>query len=222
MELFKSTEKSKVLFIIGGKSTAIEILECAKENINIEFSTIYLVIGDDEEEIHDIPFIRDVELESILIQDKHQYYYILSFSNHELRSRYLKKLNNKNIKPVNIIHSSVKISISCKIGNGNYIAAGTIISSNAVIGNNCLINYQCTIGHDSTINDNCVLNPGVRVSGNTVIGDRVLIGSNSVILQGRKIGNDSYIDALTHVDRDLDEKMICTSKSLKVFKRVVF
>ena len=66
-----------------------------------------------------------------------------------------------------------------------------------------------------------IINPGARVSGNVTIGSRVLIGSNSFISQGKHIGNDTLIDALTYIDRDIEKNRVCTSKKIKILKRVV-
>jgi acetyltransferase EpsM len=207
------------LLIIGGKSTALEIFDVIDTKYKNEFNDVVFVIGDNEKMQESYNYIKDSDLEDYVT--KHQCSYIISFANHKLRVKFVNLLNSYGIFPVNIIHPTAIISKSADIGLGNYIAAGSIISYKAKISNHCMINFNSTVGHDSLINDHCIINPGARISGNVNIGHRVLIGTNSIIFQGKSIGDDCLIDALTYIDRDIEDNMICSSKQLKVFKRVI-
>jgi sugar O-acyltransferase (sialic acid O-acetyltransferase NeuD family) len=207
------------LLIIGGKSTALEIYDVINSHLKEAYLDIVFVIGDNESMNDSYNFITDSELEDYV--NKYKCCYIISFANHKLRVKFANLMNTYGIKPINIIHPSSIISSSANIGVGNYIAAGSIISYNAVINNHCMINFNATVGHDSYIKDHCIINPGARISGNVNIGERVLIGTNSIIFQGKNIGNDCLIDALTYIDRDIDDRMICSSRQLKIFKRVL-
>lgn len=211
--------RNKTLLIFGGKSTALEIAEVAFEFYNNKFNKIKFVIGDNEIK-SDSNQIFDSELTNNLLTNNSKY--IISFSNHNLRLKVEDWMKNLNLKSTNIIHPSAIISKSATIGNGNYIAANTVISSKATIGNHNIINFNSTVGHDAFLNDHIIVNPGVRISGNVQIGSRVLVGANSFIFQGKSIGQDTFIDALTHIDKNVDEKMICTSKKTSIFKRVIF
>ena len=113
------------------------------------------------------------------------------------------------------------ISETAKIGIGNFISSGAILSHNSVIGNHCIVHYHVSIGHDSHIKDNSIFLPGSRISGNVNIGNRVLLGSNSFVFQGKSIGDDCIIDAMTYVDSDMKEKHIGSSRRFKQFKRVI-
>lgn len=109
-------------------------------------------------------------------------------------------------KPITIIHPSAFISPSASIGKGSYIAANAVISSNAIVGKGCIINIGVSVGHDAIVGDDCVLNPGVRISSHCRIGARTLFGANSFIFQGKAIGEDCAVDALTYIDRVLKIK----------------
>jgi sugar O-acyltransferase (sialic acid O-acetyltransferase NeuD family) len=207
------------LLIIGSKSTALEIHDVVVCHFNDNFLNVVFVIGDNENMTDSYKYIKDSELENYVAEN--ECCYIISFANHELRVKFANLLNSYSISPINIIHPSSIISSSASIGLGNYIAAGSIISCNSIIMNHIMINFNTTVGHDSCIKDHCVINPGARISGNVKIGERVLIGTNSIIFQGKNIGDDCLIDALTYIDRDIENSMICSSKQLKIFKRVV-
>lgn len=210
---------SKTLLIFGGKSTAIEIAEIAKEFYETEFSNVKYVIGNTEKKANDDQLF-DSEISVFLKSNDCNF--IISFSDHNLRLKIENWMKEHNIKAANIIHPNAIISKSAIIGFGNYIAAFAIISTNAKIGDHNIINYCTTIGHDSTLGNHVIVNPGARVSGNVNIGSRILIGANSFIFQGKSIGDDTLIDALTYIDRDIDKKMICSSKHVNIFKRVIF
>jgi sugar O-acyltransferase (sialic acid O-acetyltransferase NeuD family) len=204
-----------ILLIIGGSSTALEIRECADMYYNDQFDTIYNVIGDNEEtSLTNV--IHDSQLDS-LIRDK-EIAYIIGFTNQKLRNLFSEKLSSA--ANVSIIHPTSFISPSAKIGKGSYIGAMAVISSNANVGKGCMINISVSIGHDSIIGDNCIINPGARISGHCVVGNWTLIGANSFVFQGKKIGEDCAIDAMTYIDRDIEENKLCTGNVgiLKVFK----
>lgn len=210
---------SKTLLIFGGKSTALEIAEVANEFYKNEFSFIKFVVGDEEQKNNDKQLF---DSEVISYTKSRNCNFIISFSNHKLRIKIENWMNDLKVNAVNIIHPNAIISRSAKIGYGNYIAANVVISSNSIIGNYNIINFNTTIGHDAVLDNHIIINPGARISGNVNIGSRTLIGANSFIFQGKIIGDDTLIDALTYIDRDIDKKMICSSKQVNIFKRVIF
>ena len=209
---------NKNLLIFGGKSTALEIRESAIAHYSSDFSNVLLVIPDNEKLDHDYEYVFDRDISEFIKDNVCQY--IVGFTNHNGRKKIQQIMHTLKVEPVNILHPSAIISKSVTIGIGNYIAAGSIISHNARIHNHCIINYHVTIGHDTLIKSNAIILPGSRISGNTIIGERVLIGANSFIFQGKSIGNDCVIDAMTYVSNDLEDFHICSSRNSKKFRRV--
>tara|TARA_X000000950_G_C13798856_1_gene612639 strand:+ start:338 stop:979 length:642 start_codon:yes stop_codon:yes gene_type:complete len=208
------------LLIFGGKSTALEIYEVAKTFFKENFSDILMVIPDKEEIDNKYNYLHDHSLDSYIKEN--QCSYIVGFTNQKGRLLIQERMIGLKVSPINIIHPESTISLSSSLGIGNYIAAGAIISSNAKIKNHCIVNYNSTVGHDSLINHNNIILPGARISGNVNIGERSLIGANAFIFQNTNIGNDCVIDAMTYVDRDIDDNHICSSKAkLKTYRRVI-
>lgn len=205
----------KTLLIIGGSSTAIEIRECADLFYNDKFEHIYNVIGDTETLC--LPnVIHDCDIEKFIADN--DIAFIIGFTNQKLRMLFNDKLSQ--CTPISIVHPTAVVSPSANIGVGTYVGAAAVVSSNAVIGDGCLINIGASIGHDAILGDNCIINPGARISGNCSVGSRTLIGANAFIFQGKIIGADCAIDALTYIDRDIDEKKLCTSNvgGMKIYK----
>ena len=208
------------LLIIGGRSTALEIYEAVQLGYKNVYSDIILVIGDNEEVDAGIKTITDSEVRGY-VKGK-DVSYIVSLTNHKLRLRLIENMEAEGLKPVNVIHPMAMVSPTAKMGVGIYMAAGAKISVNATVSNHCIINFDTTIGHDAVLKEHVVINPGVRVSGHVNIGARVLIGTNSAIFQGKTIGDDVIIDAMTYVKQDIQSNMICSSCSqLKKYNRVI-
>lgn len=209
---------NKILFIFGGKSTAIEIGEIA--NLEKDFEQIYYIINEEKTKKNQI---YEKELQGFCKRTEKQkkLFYIISMSNISIRLKCLQLAEQFHLKPFSIISSSAYISPTAQIGDGVYIAPNTSISSNALLKGNSIINYNVTIGHDTIISENCIFNPGCSIGGNVTIGKNVLIGSNAFIFQGKIIGDNTQVDALTYVFKDIPENRICSNRSIKVFKRII-
>lgn len=210
----------KILFIVGGKSTGIEIREVINEFFLTNFDLVFNVIGIDEEPCA-YSYITDTDLQSYFERKDVELYYIISMSNHSVRKNFIKKFKRKNATPYNVIHPKSIVSSSASIGNGLYLAAGAVISSFAKVNDHCLINYGVLIGHDVIVESNCVLNPGCKVSGGATVGENTLIGSNSFVKQGVNIGKNVLIDAMCYMEKDTkSEKMFKSKIELKEFKNI--
>ena len=207
----------KTLFIVGGSSTALEIREVANLYYNDLFDQILNVVADGE--ICSYSFVEDKGLIDS-IKTGGDVYYIVGFTNVDLKRKYISIFDSYKCSPTNIIHPNVFIAPSAIIGKGNFVTCQSIISTQATIGNHNIINYQVMIGHDVVIGDNCTLNPGCKLSGHVKLGDNCMVGSNSFILQGVKVASDVKIDAMTYISRDIEEPALYTGNfGFKKFKK---
>lgn len=210
----------KLLFIIGGKSTGIEIREVVDQFYEEEFDEVLNVIGDSEISCN-YSFIRDKEMHYYFNRKDIDLYYIISISIHKLRRKFIFKFSDKGIKPYNVIHPKSMISKSAVLEKGIYVAHGATISSFAKVKDHCIINYEALIGHDSVVEENCILNPGCKISGNVTIGNNTLIGSNSFIKQGLRVGENVLVDAMCYIERNIGPNKMYKSKiELKEFKNI--
>jgi len=208
----------KILLIIGGKSTGIEIRELVDDYYANNFDEIYNVTADPDCKYS---FIIDKEIDFLINNKDVDLYYIISMSNHKLRNKFILNFYNKKIKPFNVIHPNAIISKSASLGLGIYVGSGVVISSFAKIGNHTLLNHGVLIGHDANVGENCVFNPKCQISGNVSVEDNVLVGSGTFIKQGKKIGKDTLLDAMCFINKDIGSNKMCTNKSeLKQFKNI--
>lgn len=208
-----------ILLIIGGSSTALEIRECAELYYSESYELIVNVVGNDEEcSLSNV--VKDGQLDDFI--EGKTFEYIVGFTNQKLKNIFSEKLARG--KKATIIHPMAYVSPSATIGGGTYIGATAVVSSNATVGEGCIINIGVSIGHDAVIGENCIFNPGTRVSGHCKIGTRTLFGANSFIFQGKSIGEDCAIDAMTYIDRDIEDRKLCTNNigGLKIYKNRMF
>ncbi len=212
--------KKKVLIIIGGKSTGLEIREVVDCYYSNAFDDVYNVVGSPEDFC---PFssITDDDLESLINDCGIELYYIVSMSNHKLRIKFSSFLNSKNVKPFNVIHPKSEISPSALLGKNIYVASGVVISSFAKVEDNVMLNFGVLIGHDSIVKENCILLPGCKIGGEVIINENALIGSGSFIKQGITIEKNTFIDAMCYIEKNIEENKMCKSKiEIKQYKNI--
>ncbi|WP_145301973.1 DapH/DapD/GlmU-related protein [Crateriforma conspicua] len=206
---------SGTLYIFGSHSTALEIAEAALAN-STTFNSAKFVVPEKEYSDRDLQIpISDIAT----IKFSAHCGYILSMANQRVRRSCLSIAKSNGLTPSTVIHPTALISKTAQIGEGVYVGAHSIISVNAKIADHAMINFQVSVGHDASIESHATVNPGAKISGNCSIGARTLLGANSFVHQGRRVGEDCQVDALTHIDRDIADGMLCTSRNLKIVKR---
>ena len=92
-----------------------------------------------------------------------------------------------------ILHKSVQLHESIKLGDGVIILNDVVLTCSITIGNHCILNRATQISHDCVIKDFCSLNPSAVLSGNVHVGNGCEIGSSSVIKQGIVVGEGAVI-----------------------------
>lgn len=208
-----------ILFIFGGKSTALEIAETARL-VQPDWMLCH-VLGEEEEEPDvDEPAVRTGQLGDYLESNPGEHCYILSMAGWEIRSACLEQAREHSLAPATLIHPRAWVSPSARVEEGSYLAAGCRISARAVVGAHSMINYNVTYGHDTVSGSHLVVNPGAAIGGNVKLGERILVGANAFLFQGITVGDDCRIDALTHVASNIEAGQLCTSRRLKVLPRV--
>ena len=102
-----------------------------------------------------------------------------------------------------LIHPSVNISDTSKVGKGCIICASGNISCNTVIGDFCLFNISVTMGHDCVIGDYVSIMSGSCVSGHVTIGDSAYLATNCTIVPFMKVGEHAKVGAGSVVIRNV-------------------
>jgi sugar O-acyltransferase (sialic acid O-acetyltransferase NeuD family) len=122
---------------------------------------------------------------------------VIAIGGGKAKKRIAEDLESRGVEFTTIIHPSVIMSESVKIGKGTIIQPGSVITVDVTIGNHCRIDTNCTIAHDARINDYVDLSPGVHINGNNLIGTGTFVGSGTVTREKIVIGEWSIIGAGT-------------------------
>ena len=143
------------------------------------------------------------------------------------KKNFIEKTRKYNLKFFNVIHPTVSICPSIKIGEGVSVFSFSTLSSSCQICDHASINYLCSISHDSRIGKFVTLAPGAKVAGNTSIEDGVFIGINACVSNGKEIGKWSIIGAGTAIVKNVSSKVIVAGNPQKIlgkrdFKKKLF
>lgn len=126
----------------------------------------------------------------------------IGYNHFSIREDLYNNLKN-NIPFTNIIHSSVIIDNSVKLGKGNFILAGVILDQNVQLENNIVLNIGVSIAHNSIIKNNSFLGPRVAMAGFSEIGENCFIGINTTIIDNIQICNNTKIGAGTVITKSI-------------------
>ena len=136
-----------------------------------------------------------------------------------IRKKIATLLEKMDIKFATIIHPSVIMSESVRIGKGTIIQAGTVITVDVQIGNHCRIDNACTIAHDSIIEDFVDLSPGVHINGANTIQKGVFVGSSTTTKEKIHVGKWCIIGAGTVLIKDVPDFSLCVGVPGKIKKK---
>lgn len=137
------------------------------------------------------------------------------------RSKFKVLENFKAIKSnfINIIHKTVSISSTVKLGVGIQINSLVSIAAFTKIGNFVSINRNVSIGHHSDISDFVTINPGANVAGFVKIGRNTLIGMGANVIDGVTVGENVIIGAGSLVTKNIPDGVVAYGNPCKVIRK---
>lgn len=115
-----------------------------------------------------------------------------------------------------LLHPSVNISDTSKIGKGCVICAGGNVSCNTQIGDFCLFNISVTMGHDCEVGNYVSIMSGTCVSGHVKIGNGAYLATNSTVIPGMKIGERAKVGAGSVVIRNVKPEITVMGVPAKI------
>jgi len=135
------------------------------------------------------------------------------------REDIVRRLKDRRFPFQPLVHHSVPIHHSIKIGRGSIICAGVRFTVDISVGEFVIINLNATIGHDVQLGNFVSIMPGVNVSGNVKIGAGAFIGSGATILQGLSIGENAVVGAGAVVTKDVAAGITVVGVPAKTLKK---
>ncbi len=209
----------KKLVIVGAGGFAREVAWLVEEiNKNLLEWNLLGFIDDNKENIHkELNGYKVLGTTEDLKNFSDDIYIVIAIGNGVIREKIVKKLKNK--KFAILIHPTVKISNTNKIGEGTIICAENILTVNINIGKHVILNLDSTVGHDSLLKDFVTISPSVNISGNTKIEKYTTVGTGTNIIQGIEIGENVVVGAGTVVIRNIENNCTAIGNPAKIIKR---
>ncbi|MHA2244575.1 MAG: acetyltransferase [Candidatus Hodarchaeales archaeon] len=208
--MFSQKEK---LVIYGAGGHGREVAEIIKEINSIEPKYEVLGFIDDKpltpsEKVNDLKILGGIEWVEKALKENQNFKCICAVGESSIRKKLVRKLETIGVEFCTIIHPSVKLNQTVKLGTGVIIFAGTTLTCNITIGDHVNINLACTISHDSVIGDYCTINPNASLNGNVHINEGVYVGSGVTIIQEVTVGEWAIIGAGATVISDIPPGVI--------------
>jgi len=122
-------------------------------------------------------------------------------------------------KPINIIHNSVFIPSSVKMGFGNLLLPYVFINHNASIGNLNILNTRSLIEHDCTLGNYIHIAPMSLLLGYCEIGHHVEVNSGTILSPFTKIVNGSIIGFGSLVTSSITDPGLYYGRPAKLVKK---
>lgn len=155
----------------------------------------YPVLGNDE----DLPSLRKM-FDNALVT-------VGQIQSSKIRIRLFHLLKKLDFCMPVVISPLAYVSPRAVVNQGTIIMHHALINAGASIGSNCIINTKALVEHDARIHSHCHISTGAIVNGGSTIGKGSFIGSNSASVQGRKIDNNFFCQAMSLVTGQLNKRV---------------
>ena len=192
-------QKNIRLAVIGGGAGLSQVLEITKNYDHINVEGVYDdILFNKEPSVNGIPVVGSINIDSICRDFSEELFdqIVISInSDISFREKVFIKLKENNLDFANLIHPTVIIDHTSKIGVGNIILPSCHIGPYAKIGDNNFISAFCNIEHHCIISSNCTFGPGVMFSGNVNVADNVKFGTGIFVEPKVSFSEDQFIES---------------------------
>lgn len=136
----------------------------------------------------------------------------------QARNRLFETALRARLKPVNIIHQSVIVDKTAKIGQGVIISVGCIIGSFTEVKDNVLLFAGTILEHDCHIGKNVCCSARVSM-GRVSVGENTFLGINSCVLPGVVIGKNVIVGAGSVVLKDIPDNTVVAGVPARIIRK---
>lgn len=209
----------KDIIIVGGGGCGREVADFIYD-INKEKPTWNLLgFIDDNEKIFEgrrtdlklIGTVKDWKVE-------HDQYFAMGIASPQIKEKVAKILMDRGAQFVNIIHPTVRISPSAKLGNGIVIYSGAKIGSDDDIRD--FVTIQSTIiGHDVTIEPYVTVSSSCGITGGVLLKEKAFVADHACMVPGTIIGRSAYVGIGAVVLREVPDGTRVFGNPARVYKQ---
>lgn len=208
------------LGIYGAGGLGREILELAKQinGINNRWDKIIFIDdGKDEASIRSVDIMKFQNfVASFSISEAEV---CIALGEPFIREGLVEKVKNCGFSIATLIHPTVYIPDSTRIGYGVIICMGAFISCDVVIEDYVLIQPHVNVGHDCIIRKNTVISGFVNIAGACEIMENSYIALSVCIKEKVKIGEGCIVGMGAVVLNDIPDYLIALGNPARSMRR---
>ncbi len=213
-----------ILGICGAGGSGREVLEIARaiNNLDNRWSDIVFIETEDylsknNNQINAAPVYT---LNAVLQNyGSEQVEFIVSVGEPILRKKIAEEILGSGCRLATLIHPTVHIPDTTKIGNGVIICYNVFISCNVIIEDNVLVLPLSSVAHDSHIGKNTVIAGHSDIAGGVKIGSNTYIALNVCVRELVQIGSDVVASAGSAVLNDVPDNVIIHGNPAKAIMK---
>jgi len=184
------------LIIVGAGGFGRETLQWAlQSNENNEKWSIAGFIDDRLDALNGFDCSHSILGRILDWEPKSEERFVISINPPKTRKKIAERLVEKGAIFENIIHKTVTIATTAKVGCGIILCPNVVVSDNAIINDHVGINISSSVGHDACVGAYSTISSYCDITGKVSLGECVFMGSSVCIIPERKIGNNVYICA---------------------------
>lgn len=125
--------------------------------------------------------------------------FVCSLGDVKKKKECIERILSKGGDFISLIHKSVTIHPTIKIGKGVIISANVGLGVDSKIGDYSFLQYESIIGHDVVIGDYSRIDSRVVLVGGVIVGNCVTIHTNSIINHNVVVEDGSTVGAMSFV-----------------------
>lgn len=134
------------------------------------------------------------------------------------RREVAERLTKAGISLATLVHPSVEIPESARLGSGCIVYRDSYIGPNTSIGENTLI-IRDFIAHNCRIGANCVFNANVTLACHVNVGDQSFLSIGSMVKEGVSIGERVIVGVGAAVFLDVEDDLYVVGNPARPMRR---
>jgi len=137
-----------------------------------------------------------------------------------IREKLFKKVEEKGLLIVSLIHPSASIAQNVFIKKGTVVMANVVVNTGSTIGKGVILNSSSVIEHENYIDNFVHISPNVALAGNVRVEYKTHIGIGSSVIQSITIGQNTILGAGSVVVKDIPNSVIAYGNPCKVIRKL--
>jgi sugar O-acyltransferase (sialic acid O-acetyltransferase NeuD family) len=134
---------------------------------------------------------------------------IVAIGNSIARRRFSNRIRAHGQEPAILVHPSVRIPESARIGTGSVLVGENVVYPGVVIGQDVLIDPGVTFGIENQLADGVYMCPGCHLGAYVTLREESFLGMGAVVVPERTIGRRAVVGAGAVVFKDVpDGKLV--------------